>query len=107
MLHFDLNYCPTGVTGHAAKEGGKGEPQKHQGKHSCRRMGLCASDPSMPGLPRLDHAPPHPPSLSAEIKTKTYVSDFKTLFFIWGLVVSGAGWEAESGTQLFKLPPGC
>lgn len=55
----------------------------------------------------LDWIMPLPPSLSAEIKTKTYVSDFKTLLFIWGLVVSGAGWEAESGTQLFKLLPGC
>ena len=47
MLHFGLNYCPTGVTGHPAKEPDKGEPQELGGMYSFRKMGFCVSDPCM------------------------------------------------------------
>lgn len=74
MLHFGLNYCPTGVTGHTAKGPDKGEPQDLGGTHSFRRMGLYTSDLYMIGLRCLVHA------LQAWLlrsKTRAYVSDFK------------------------------
>lgn len=56
MLHFSLNYCPAGVTGHTAKGPNKGESKELGRMHSFRRMALCISDPCMIRLSWLIHA---------------------------------------------------
>lgn len=56
MLHFGLNYCPTGVTGHTTKGPDLGEPQELGGMHSFRKVDLYASDPCIIRLSWLIHA---------------------------------------------------